>query len=142
MKDHFSERKITIIGLFIVIGIFYIARLFYIQVVDSQYILSAENNSRRYVIKYPARGLIYDRKGKLLVYNKPAYDVMVVMKEVEPFDTMDFCKSVNIEKDIFIKLINIYTKLSTFNRTKDFSYLIIVNAMQYRNTLLSERNHQ
>ena len=50
---------------------------------------------------YPSRGIIYDRNGKLLVYNQPSYDVMVIMREVQPFDTLDFCNIVGITKDYF-----------------------------------------
>jgi penicillin-binding protein 2 len=65
----------------------FIVRLFFLQVVDKSYTLSAESNVIRKNIRYPARGLIYDRKGKLMVHNEAAYDVMVVPQRVHAFDT-------------------------------------------------------
>jgi len=50
---------------------------------------------------YPARGAIYDRKGNLLVYNRPTYDVMMVVREMEQFDTLDFCRTLNIDMERF-----------------------------------------
>ena len=49
--------------------------------------------------------MIYDRNGELLVYNQPAYDVMLIMREVQPFDTLDFCSILNITKEQFVKRI-------------------------------------
>lgn len=53
----------------------------------------------------PSRGIIYDRNGKLLVYNQPAYEVMLIMREVQPFDTLDFCNILSITKEQFEKRI-------------------------------------
>jgi penicillin-binding protein 2 len=39
---------------------------------------------------------MYDRNGELVVYNQPAYDVMLIPKDVQPFDTLDFCNTLNI----------------------------------------------
>src|SRR5690606_22283640 len=45
---------------------------------------------------------IYDRKGKLLVGNQPAYDVMVIPREVEPLDTLEFCGLLGIDRTTFL----------------------------------------
>ncbi|MFH1120566.1 MAG: penicillin-binding protein 2 [Bacteroidota bacterium] len=91
-----SSRKQTVIAIFLVIGFIYLVRLFYIQVIDKSYTLSANNNVLRYVTQYPARGLIYDRNGKLLVYNEAVYDLMVTPMQVKEIDTAEFCKLLEI----------------------------------------------
>lgn len=53
-------------------------RLFYIQVIDKKFKLAANDNALRHKIEYPERGIIYDRQGKIMVYNEPAYDLMVI----------------------------------------------------------------
>ena len=73
-------------------------RLFIIQVVKDTYRLSADNNVLRYVTQYPARGLIYDRNRKLIVYNQAAYDLMVVPAQVTKIDTAEFCNLLGISK--------------------------------------------
>ena len=48
-----------------------------------------------------------DRHGRLLVYNQPAYDIMVVMNEEKGrLDTMEFCNALGITKEYFIKRMN------------------------------------
>lgn len=96
--DLYTKRKYLIIGIFSVAAIIIILRLFYIQVVDVSYKISASSNVLRRIINYPARGLIYDRNGKLLVFNQAAYDVLVIPKEMKAFDTLGFCQIVGIEK--------------------------------------------
>jgi penicillin-binding protein 2 len=100
-----SNRKIIIIGLFLLVFFIYIVRLFTLQVLDSSYKLSAENNVFRHIIQYPTRGLIFDRNGKLMVFNQSVFDVVVVPNEIEEFDTLLFCKIVEVEKAELIQKI-------------------------------------
>lgn len=83
--------------------IIFIIRLFYLQIVDSDYKSWADSNAFYKKTLHPSRGMIYDREGRLLVYNQPAYDVMVIMREVKSLDTLDFCNTVGITKEQFIK---------------------------------------
>ena len=101
MKDAFVNRKYFVGSLIILAGIVLLVRLFVIQVVEKTYRLSADNNVLRYVTQYPARGLIYDRNGKLLVYNQAAYDLMVVPAQTAKIDTMQFCRLLGITVNSF-----------------------------------------
>jgi len=95
-----NNNRGIFIGIFIIlIGVIFASKLFVLQVADPSYKLSAESNSRRMVIQFPSRGLIYDRNGKLLVSNQAVYDIMVVPQELVPFDSVDFCESVGITLD-------------------------------------------
>jgi penicillin-binding protein 2 len=96
--DQFASRRNIIAGIFILAAFALMIRLFYIQVIDSSYKLSAENNSQRIEVLYPARGLVYDRNGKLLVYNQPSYDLMIAPYELQPFDSAEFCRILNIDR--------------------------------------------
>jgi penicillin-binding protein 2 len=97
--NNFSKRSYVIIAIFLFTGLIYGARLFRLQVLDPTYKVYATNNVLRNVVQYPARGLIYDRNGKLLVHNKPAYDLMITPREVEMFDTLYLCNFLEIEKE-------------------------------------------
>lgn len=101
--NSFFARRYVIQGIFIAVAIILLIRLFYIQVVDNKYLLSANNNVLRKVIVYPARGVILDRKGEILVQNEPVYDLMITPREVKPFDTLEFCKLIDIDKPGFDK---------------------------------------
>src|SRR6185436_6139990 len=101
-----SNRTTVIFLLFLSVGIIFLLRLFYIQVIDDSYKLSANNNVLRPVTEYPARGLIYDRKGKLLVYNAPVYDLMIIPKQAKNIDTAEFCRLTGISSEEYQDLYN------------------------------------
>lgn len=63
---------------------------------SEDYKRNADSNALLNKIQYPSRGVIYDRNGKLLVYNQPAYDITIVSKEITHLDTLDFCSTLNI----------------------------------------------
>lgn len=98
-----SQRQYVIGGAAIVIVVVYICRLMYLQLFNGDYKQFADNNAFLNQVEYPARGTIFDRHGKVLVYNQPSYDVMVVMHDIRNLDTLDFCKSLNITKQDFDK---------------------------------------
>ena len=72
-------------GIVLVIACIYVVRLFSLQVLNDDYKQHADGNAFLKKTQYPSRGLIYDRNGKLLVFNQPAYDVMMIVREVRPF---------------------------------------------------------
>ncbi|MGD9931143.1 MAG: penicillin-binding protein 2 [Mangrovibacterium sp.] len=112
--DKFARRKYILGAIFVVIVLIFIIRLFTLQVLDSSYKQYATQNVLRRVINYPARGLIYDRNGKLLVYNKAAYDLLVTPREMAPFDTAQFCEILKIEKGELIDGLNKAKKYSRY----------------------------
>ncbi len=101
-------------GIIILTGIIFLVRLFFIQVVESSYKSTADRNARQIEIQYPARGLIYDRNGEILVYNEAAYDLMVTPGQLQAFDTSDFCRILQISKDQVIQGINDAREYSVF----------------------------
>ncbi len=133
MENNKLHKKIIIISLILLVFLIYIIRLFTLQVLDSDYKLSAENNVFRRVIEYPTRGLIFDRKGQLLVYNKPVFDISIVPKEIKEFDTLLLCKFLNIkEKDLKEKI----RKAKKYSRYKPSIILQSVGFQHY--SLLQE----
>ena len=85
----------------VLIAVIYLIKLFSIQVVDERYVLAATDNVVQRVIEYPYRGLIYDRNGKLMVYNTPEFDLTVVPKDIRGLDTTLFCTIFNITREEF-----------------------------------------
>ncbi|MCF0199086.1 MAG: penicillin-binding protein 2 [Bacteroidaceae bacterium] len=98
-KDYKLERRKYVLGgAAVLIAVIYLIRLFFLQLKGGEnYIAQADNNAFLHSVQFPARGSITDRNGKLLVYNQPAYDIMVVMKEQEGVDTMALCKCLGID---------------------------------------------
>ena len=103
--SYLGQRKFIIGGFFSLIVIIYLFRLFYIQLVDDNYKIYANNNAFQYLTEYPPRGCVYDRTGKLMVYNEASYDLMVTPKLVKGCDTTALCDVLQISKDEFLKRI-------------------------------------
>ena len=103
VKDHeLDYRRYVIGGVAALIIAVYIIRLFTLQITSDDYKKSADSNAFLKKIEFPSRGIITDRNGKLLVFNQPAYDIMVVMNEAKGrLDTLDFCKTLNITREEF-----------------------------------------
>lgn len=100
-KDPYFNRK-TIISITVaVIAVIYMVQLFNLQIVNKQYRGFADSNAFYKKTLYPSRGAIYDRNGELLVYNQATYDVMMVVREINNFDTLDFCNTLSIDKETF-----------------------------------------
>jgi penicillin-binding protein 2 len=112
--DIFSRRKYYVTAIFLAVGLIFILKLFGLQVLNSKYKVSATNNVLRKIVQYPARGLVYDRNGILMVFNKPAYDLLVTPREVERFDTLSFCRLLEITKEDLIAGIKKARDYSTY----------------------------
>ena len=104
-KYELENRKYVLIASVLLVLLIFIIRLFSLQILNNDYKAWADSNAFLNRTIYPARGIIYDRNGKLLVYNQPTYDVMIIMREVQEFDTLDFCNIVGITKDQFLNRI-------------------------------------
>lgn len=102
INDQLFKRKYIIAGIAICIVLFYIGQLFYLQIIKNEYKDSADNNAFFKKTLYPARGTISDRKGKLLVYNRPTFDVVYIPRQLtKDFDTLDFCNTLGMTKEQF-----------------------------------------
>lgn len=117
LNDPYQNRKYVVTAILIGIIFIYIFRLFSLQVIETKYKEGAESNALLYRTLYAPRGLIYDRNEKLLVYNKPAYDITVIMREVQNLDTLGLCKTLGITKEYFDTRID-----DIKNRRKNLGY--------------------
>ena len=108
MRDYELEnRRYVIGGVAVLIVIVYIIRLFMLQITSDDYKKSADSNAFLKKIEYPSRGIITDRNGQLLVFNQPAYDIMVVMNEAKGrLDTLEFCQTLGITREEFERRMN------------------------------------
>ena len=103
MKNYdLTYRRYVIGGVATLIVVIYIIRLFMLQITSDDYKKSADSNAFLKKIEYPSRGNMLDRKGKLLVFNQPSYDLMVVMNEMrDRLDTLEFCHTLGITREEF-----------------------------------------
>ena len=112
--DSYSKRKNIIIFIFFTVGVIFVVRLFFLQVVNSTYKRSATKNVLREVVEFPSRGLIYGRKGELLVFNQTVYDLMATPREIGRFDTTALCDIIDVSKDDLISELNKAKRYSSY----------------------------
>lgn len=118
-KDYNLEKRKYVIGGFITfIVLIYLLRLFNLQVLDSRYKDDADSNAFLRKTIYPSRGVIYDRNGKVVVYNKPAYDILVIPRDIQPFDTLDFCNTLGLTKE---QLKTLFTDMKDKRKNPGYS---------------------
>ncbi|EON75669.1 Penicillin-binding protein 2 (PBP-2) [Lunatimonas lonarensis] len=98
-----NYRPFVIGGVIFLVGIVLLTKLFLIQVTDDSYIRKAERNAIQRIVDHPYRGLVYDRNNRLLVYNNPIFDLMVIPKEFSVKDTIQFCTFFNISKEVLVE---------------------------------------
>ena len=114
-RNQYQERSTVIRIIFITVGILFIVRLVFLQIFDNTYRTLADQQALRNVTQYPARGLIYDRNGKLLVYNEAVYDLMVIPKMTKNLDTAYFCKVMGISRSEFDARMRKACRYSTYS---------------------------
>ena len=102
MRNFDNEKRKYVLGA-VVVGVLlvYVAQLFNLQILSDEYKDKADSNAFYKKTLYPARGLMYDRKGRLLVYNQPAYDITFIPREIRKVDTLDLCNTLGITVDDF-----------------------------------------
>ncbi|MEO0570271.1 MAG: penicillin-binding transpeptidase domain-containing protein [Bacteroidota bacterium] len=96
-------RRLLLSSFVIIIGFVFVGRLSYLQLFSFSPDQVLEDPAIKAVYDYPERGYVYDRNGKLLVGNQPAYDVMVIPRETKALDTLEFCSLLSITKENFIQ---------------------------------------
>lgn len=108
-----ESRRNYVIIFILIVGVIFLARLFQLQVIDTKYKAFARNNSLRFEVDYPVRGIIYDRNGEILVYNEVHYDLMVTPRLVRNIDTLELCDILGISKEVFVERME---RASSFSR--------------------------
>lgn len=105
---------------------------FYIQFMDKDIKNKAKYAALEKAVSYPARGAIYDRNGKLIVYNNPVYDIEAVFRKVDKnMDTARFCQLLGIDKNTFITELNKDWSNKQFSKSKPFPFLKRVPVDQF-----------
>ena len=95
LKDHeaerqlFNRRLILASGVVLVLFAALIVKMVNLQIVQYEY-FSARSDGNRLHSQYvaPARGLIFDRNGKLLADNQPIFNLSVIREQVGDLDVM------------------------------------------------------
>ncbi len=133
MGEQYKNRQYIILAVFGITALILVARAFYLQVLNDDYKIKADAVALSKVTIYPARGLIYDRHGNLLINNAPAYDLMVIYNQVRPsMDTAKFCSILGISKESFTdRLAKDFKNDKRYSRIKPFVFLDKISPETY-----------
>ena len=112
MRD--QRPAVILLVIFLISGVL-LVKLFAIQVLDDSFLKRAESNAIQRIVDHPYRGLVYDRTGKLMVFNNPIFDLMVVPREFNVGDTAKFCELFRISKE---ELITSYNAAKSYSKVK------------------------
>jgi penicillin-binding protein 2 len=98
-----QSRKNVIRLIFVAMFVVVIARLFMLQIVSSKYKILADDQGKFRKIVYPDRGIVYDRKGRVILDNTTIYDLMVIPGKAKGIDTLALCDILDIDTTQFKK---------------------------------------
>ena len=134
------QKKNIIFGSFLLLSTMLLIRLLYVQVIDSTYVTTATNNALKYEVVYPARGLVYDRNGEIIVNNLVSYDIILTPREMKAFDTTEFCRIFHLPKELLTEQLH---SINTRRRQIGFqSVSIIKQASVAEHALFSEKSYK
>jgi penicillin-binding protein 2 len=127
IRDVYKGRQFIIIGAFVFAASVLLLRAVQMQLLDTSYQNKAAAITIEKNILYPSRGVIYDRNGKLLVYNNPLYDLMVTYKQVsKKMDTVKFCRLLGIDSVTFKLNLEKDWKAGRFSKAIPFPFMTMV----------------
>lgn len=127
-----ADRKFGIYYIIVMVAIVLTARAAYLQLFSSKYKEQAQKTTLEKNLIYPSRGLIYDRNGKTLVYNKPIYQIYTIYRKIDPnMDTMLFCSLLGIDKLTFVQNLTKDWKSNQFHKSIPFVFLSKVSPEQF-----------
>ncbi len=124
MADSLSNRTIYIRAVFILAAGVLWFQAMRLQLLDPSYGKRAEATTIEKITLYPARGNVFDRHGKLLVYNQRMYDLLAVYNRIEDgMDTLRFCRYLGISRAEFEKRLQKDWSDPRFSKSVPFVFL-------------------
>ena len=114
-----KARKYFFISFAIILSIILIARLAQLQIVEQkEYGKESQKNSIKKIVETPARGLIIDRTGKVLVDNKPSYTLTITPYNFDKSLLDEVAKLADEDTDYIKDLISRAKGTNRFNPIK------------------------
>lgn len=92
-----KERFKVIVIIFALGALVLIMNLLSHQIINSEYRDKAESRTLTKKTIFPPRGTIFDRNGKIMVFNQPSYELDIIYNEIpKDFDKESFCALLDI----------------------------------------------
>lgn len=102
-----NSRQLVVKIIFIVTAVAILLRLLFLQIFEDKYKIMADDIAIYRKVVYPPRGAIIDRKGKTMLYNRLAFDLIVTPNKIsKSLDTNELCRVLGIGKEEYNKLLH------------------------------------
>jgi penicillin-binding protein 2 len=86
-SEWYKQRLFYLMICALAVFVILFVRLIYLQVITGEELRRLSlNNSIRLQSIDPPRGVVYDRNGKVLVDNRPSFDVSIILKDAQPLE--------------------------------------------------------
>ena len=86
-KKNFFNRLVFVYLFFGMLFLFFLYRTFSLQVSSfTDYEIASLENKTREILIQPRRGIIYDRNGKIIVNNRPSYNLILKPSQIDNID--------------------------------------------------------
>ena len=132
-----SKRKNFYYVFSLVICLIIGGRLVQLQLINPEkFDKDAERNSVKTIITTPARGLIFDRNGRLLVDNKPSYSVTITKKEFDTNNIPVVCTMLGMDPN------DLRSELKKIEGTNRFIPTRIQRDVDFKVISFIEENHE
>lgn len=132
IKDRFPLVAFIVLITFFII----LARLWQLQIIMGDQLRNQSENNRIRLVKLPApRGLILDRKGKVLVNNRPSFNVQVIPYEIDSIGEFlpKLCKYIELSD-------NEYASLKKKIESHTFKHIMIKRDIRWKELVNIEEN--
>lgn len=107
MPSAANSRELVLKIIFVSVAVVILSRLFFLQLFEDKYKVMANDIAILRKVVYPPRGVIYDRKGKVMLNNEVVYDLVVTPVEARKnLDTFKFCEALGIDTVQYGKMMN------------------------------------
>ena len=118
-KKSFFNRLVFIYLLFGILFSILLYKTYSLQVSSfSDYEIASLKNRTREVLVQPTRGVIYDRKGNILVNNVPSYDLIIKPWKIENLDNFieKISEIISLDKKEIDYIDENFNKKALYNR--------------------------
>jgi len=132
LAEKVNIRYQSVAVVFLLASTLLLIRSLHLQAFDKSVQEQAKKATFNQKTLYPSRGLIYDRNDKLLVFNKPIYDLNVIYNRLDPnMDTTMFCSLLNIDKENFIQSIEKDWKSKLYSKRLPYNFKSKIPSSQF-----------
>ncbi len=93
-----GSRQLVLRAIFIGMGLILLIRLLFLQIFETKYKIMANDITIYRQVVYPPRGVVYDRKNRVMCYNEVVYDLQMTANNVpRGFDSSQLCAVLGID---------------------------------------------